>query len=81
MQSNKKTPIEWYVIEKVKKLRIEKNLSQSELSYKLHLSHGFVGKVESKNLVTKYNLNHLNKLSIALGCSPQFFLPQQPINE
>ncbi len=73
------TDIENYVINKVKLLRIEKGISQSELAYLLGISSGFIGKVESVNSHSKYNLNHINKLSKIFDISPKEFLPNQSI--
>jgi transcriptional regulator with XRE-family HTH domain len=74
-----KTEIELYTIQQSRNLRLKHKISQSELSFKMGLSSGFVGKVESPNTPTKYNLNHLNLLSIIFDVSPQFFLPNTPI--
>jgi transcriptional regulator with XRE-family HTH domain len=74
-----KTDIELYTINQSRSLRIKHGMSQSELSFKMGLSSGFVGKVESSNTPAKYNLNHLNLLSQIFEVSPQFFLPNSPI--
>lgn len=74
-----KTPIEIYVIERVKALRIERGMSQAELAFKLNVSSGFVGKVETISLPTKYNLNHINKIAEILNISPQELLPNKPL--
>lgn len=39
-----KTPIELYVINRVKALRIEKGISQAELAFMINVSSGFIGK-------------------------------------
>ena len=74
-----KTPIEWFVVQKVKEKRIERNLTQMQLSLELGFSEGYVGKVESEKLADHYNLNHLNDLASILKCSPQEFLPKKPL--
>jgi transcriptional regulator with XRE-family HTH domain len=74
-----KTKINIYVIERVKEKRIQNNLSQADLAYELNMSVGFIGKVESKNYSTHYNLDHLNALAKILKCSPQDFLPKKPL--
>jgi transcriptional regulator with XRE-family HTH domain len=71
-----KTKIELYVIETVRELRTKDNISQADLAYRLGVSSGFIGKVESIHSPSKYNLNHINKLSIIFNCSPQYFLPK-----
>jgi len=77
MKSSSK--IEQYVINRVKELRLEKNISQAELARLLDVSEGFIGNVESKNYRAKYNLNHLNALAKLFKCSPKDFLPEKPL--
>lgn len=74
-----KTPIEWFIVQKVKEKRIEHNFTQLQLSLELGFSEGYVGKVESKKLVDHYNVNHLNQLARIFKCSPQDFLPKKPL--
>lgn len=75
-------PIEQYVIDTVRRMRLEKNVSQKELAYSLNLSIGFIGDVESSKSRAKYNISHINKLAEYFECSPKDFLPEQPlINE
>ncbi|WP_342644882.1 helix-turn-helix transcriptional regulator [Mucilaginibacter sp. CSA2-8R] len=81
MAVNHKSDIEAYVIAKVKEKREQANLSQSELALRLDVSNGFIGQAESSNSPTKYNLNHLNKLAIILGCSIKDFMPDKPFNQ
>ena len=72
-------PIEQYVIDAVRRMRLEKNISQKELSYALNLSIGFIGDIESSKSRAKYNLSHINKLAEILDCSPKDFLPDSPL--
>lgn len=74
--SKSKTEIELYVIHKVKMMREEKGISQSQLALLLNLSVGFIGHIESPKYPAKYNLNHLNSLAKVFDCSPKEFLPQ-----
>ena len=76
-----KTEMELYAINRAKTLREQANLSQSELAFKLGVSNGFVGQVESMKSASKYNLNHIDKLSAIFNCSPKEFLPDNPINK
>ena len=78
MAVSQKSDIENYVSNKVKEMRIAKNLSQSELAVLLNVSNGFIGQVESSNSPTKYNLDQLNQLAIIFKCSIKDFIPEQP---
>ena len=79
MSESLKSDIESFVIKKVKEKRELLKLSQSELAFKLDVSNGFIGQVESPKYPTKYNLNHLNKLAVILGCSPKDFMPDSAL--
>src|SRR5690554_2766641 len=61
-ESNPMYRIEFELIEKVKRLRIERGWSQRTLSKKMGFAQSFVGKVESLSQPEKYNLRHLNIL-------------------
>ncbi|SOD12381.1 helix-turn-helix domain-containing protein [Pedobacter xixiisoli] len=71
--------IDDYVIAKVKELRLKKGFSQIYIANELNVSVGFIGMVESSKYTNHYNLKHLNKLAIVLGCSPRDFLPEKPL--
>lgn len=73
------TNIERFVIDKVIEMRRLHGFSQSDLADLMSVSSGFIGKVESYNFNSKYNLNHINILSKIFKCSPQDFLPQSPL--
>jgi transcriptional regulator with XRE-family HTH domain len=73
------SPIEQYIIQKVKEKRLEKGLSQSELAFELNVSNGFVGQIESGKYDKAYNIDHLNELAKILECSPQDFLPKKAL--
>jgi len=60
--------IDLYVINKVREMRVPKELSQVKLSILMGLAEG-----------AKYNIRHLNLLAKALKCSPQDFLPEKPL--
>ncbi len=77
MVENKLSDIEIYVISVARNLRIENGLTQSDLAFRLGLSSGFVGKVESSSSNTKYNLNHIQELSKIFNVSPRVFLPEK----
>lgn len=74
-----KTPIETYVIEKVRQARSAQHISQSVLAYGIGVSSGFIGQAETPKSPTKYNLNHLNEIAKFLGCSPASFFPDKAL--
>lgn len=74
-----KSKIDQYVVNKVKERRLEKNISQADLALELGMSVGFIGKVESENYPSHYNIKHLNSLAKILECSPQDFLPKKSL--
>lgn len=73
------TKIEQYVINTVRKKRIEKGISQKELAYMLDVSIGFIGNIENPEYRAKYNLNHINELAKILDCSPKDFFPEKSL--
>lgn len=77
----KKSKFEIEVIDKVKELRLKKNLTQDDIAMFLNASRGFIGQIESPDSASKYNLNHLNKLAQEMGCSPRDFIPDKPVAE
>jgi len=79
MKSNKTTEIEQFVINTAREKRMQKSISQSELAHLLDVSPGFIGKVESSNYSSKYNLNHINRLADIFKCSPRNFLPESAL--
>lgn len=73
------SPIEQYVIDRVRIIRKEKGISQRELSAMTELSIGFIGDVEGVKGRAKYNLNHINAIADAMECSPKDFFPEKPL--
>ncbi|MFI3281119.1 MAG: helix-turn-helix transcriptional regulator [Rikenellaceae bacterium] len=72
-----KTKIDLYVADQVRRIRREKGVSQSLLSFGIGVSKGFVGQVESENSASKYNVNHLYEIARFLDCSMQEFFPER----
>lgn len=68
-----------FVINKVREMRVQKQLSQVDLSIMIGMSEGTVGKIENPRLRDKYNLRHINLLARALRCSPRDFFPEKPL--
>jgi transcriptional regulator with XRE-family HTH domain len=73
------TPIEQYIIDKVRELRLAKGMSQRDLSRLLELTDGFIGKVETPKERAKYNFQHINEIAKIFKCSPKDFLPDEPL--
>jgi len=73
------TPIEQYVVDVVKRKRVEKGYSQKEMAYQLDKSLGFIGDVENPKYRAKYNINHINELAKIFKCSPRDFLPEKAL--
>lgn len=77
----KKSKFEIEVIDKVKKMREEKSYTQDDIAMFIGKSRGFIGQIESPNSESKYNLNHLNRIALEMGCSPKDFMPEKAIWE
>ena len=73
------SPIEQYVVDKVKSKREEKNWSQKELAYEMNLSIGYIGDIDNPKRRAKFNLDHINELARVFKCSPRDFLPDKPL--
>jgi transcriptional regulator with XRE-family HTH domain len=80
-KSPTKSKFEIAVMQKIKALRQEKNLSQDDLAALLDVTRGFIGQVESLTNPSTYSLNHLNKLAFELKCSVTDLLPVKPVKE
>lgn len=76
---NLKNKIDWYIISKVKEMRIKLHLEQDDLAVHLEVSNGFIGQIESPNHRAKYNNSHLNELAKLFKCSPKDFMPEKPL--
>lgn len=70
-----KTPIERYVIARVKGKRIEFGLTQAKLGDIIGVKQSFIGEAESDKHPTKYNLNHLLVFAKFFKCSMKDFFP------
>jgi transcriptional regulator with XRE-family HTH domain len=64
IQKNLKSNIGCYLINQIRELRIQKELSQEDIALHLNLSTGFIGHLESPNFRAKYNTTHLIELVI-----------------
>jgi transcriptional regulator with XRE-family HTH domain len=79
MRGQPKSDIDLYIIDKVKKIRIEHKLSQAAIAIKLDVSDAFIGQIENPKNRCKYSMEQLNKLAQIFDCSPKDFLPEKPI--
>lgn len=70
--------IDRYVIQQVKAMRLERNMSQSKLAFELEVPTSFIAKMESGKYGKKYNIGHLDMLAKIFECSPKDFLPDKP---
>lgn len=73
------TPIDQYVIDKVREIRKSKKITQEQIADFLKVSEGYIGQIESTKFIAKYNLEALNQLAKLFECSPKDFLPENPL--
>ena len=74
------SPIQQYIIDRVREKRREINMSQEKLSMALGFeSQGYISKIESSKYDDHYNIDHLNQLGKILQCSPRDFWPENPL--
>ena len=72
-----KTEIEQYIIDRVKEIRIPKNISQAKLAHLMDISTSFVGNFENPKHTAKWNLNHLNRISTERDVPFKDFFPEK----
>jgi transcriptional regulator with XRE-family HTH domain len=71
--------IEQFVIDYVRKFRLEKGLTQEDIANILEVSRSYIGDIESPNTRAKYNMSHVNILADHFNISPRIFLPEKAI--
>lgn len=71
------TPAEQYVIDFVRKLRTDKDLTQLDIANIIGVGRAFISQAESPNEVAKYNIRHINAMADYFGISPREFLPEK----
>lgn len=79
MRGQPKSDFDLYIIENIKKLRIENKISQAVLAVKLGVSDAFIGQIENPKVRSRYSTDQLNSLAKIFNCSPKDFLPDKPI--
>lgn len=73
------TNIELHIIRRVREIRVEKGLSQEQLSLALGKNNSFISHVEAPSKTAKYNIQHLNEIAKIFCCSPKDFWPDHPL--
>lgn len=76
---NIKSKIDWFIVTKVKEIRILHELEKDDIAIHLNVSPGFIGQIESPNFRAKYNTGHLNELAKLFKCSPKDFMPEKAL--
>ena len=71
--------IDQYVIDFVRRLRIENSLLQDDIAVILGTTKSFISNAESSNHRAKYNLRHIDKLANHFNISPKEFLPHKSL--
>lgn len=75
------TELEQAIIDRVRELRTERNISQAALAEHIGVSRGFIGDVENPRINSKYNVRHLNRIAIELNVSLWDIFPKDPLPE
>ena len=74
-----KSKIKLYVIDNIKKRRLDKEWIQRYLGDCLNVSQGFIQKIENPKSDKSYNIDHLNELAKIFKCSIKDFFPDAPL--
>ena len=77
-RKNLKHKIDWFIVNRVREMRLAKGLSQDDVAIHLNFSKGYIGHIESPNFIAKYNTSHINELAKLFNCSPKDFFPDLP---
>lgn len=72
----KHTTIELFIIEAVKKRRLELKINPSKLSKEIGLSRSFVRQIENLDMGNRYTVNQLNEIAKVLKCNICDFFPK-----
>lgn len=59
--------LDFYLIEKIRELRIKSKISQMSLAQKIGVSEGYIGNIENHKQPNKYNIRLLSRTAVALG--------------
>jgi transcriptional regulator with XRE-family HTH domain len=66
--------IDQYAIDQSIKLRKRHEMTQKDFAKILKTTSAFIGNVENKNNVGRYNLKHQRLLAVYFDISPQYFI-------
>lgn len=69
-----KTPFQIDVVDRIRELRRDRGISQSELAAVIEISNGQIGNIESPKFRHKYTLKHLYLISSYFGVSLGYLL-------
>ena len=75
------TAIDQFVIDKVRKMRSEHNMTQREFADAINLSSGYVGDIEAGRGSVKYSLYHINEIAKVFKCSMWDLIPKYPLDD
>jgi DNA-binding XRE family transcriptional regulator len=78
-KTNKKNKIDWFIITRVREMRMKASLGQEDIALHLEVSTGYIGHIESPNFKAKYNTGQINELAKLFKCSPKDFMPEKPL--
>jgi len=77
-----RSPIQQYVIDRIREKRQVIGMSREKLSIALGFeSQGYISKIESnsENYHDHYNIEHLNEMAKIFNCSSREFWPEKPL--
>lgn len=80
-EKKRKTQFEVKVMQVVKALRKELDITQEQLAFLVGVDHSFIGQIESLESQSKYKLDHLNRLAFKLDISPAVLMPASAVME
>jgi transcriptional regulator with XRE-family HTH domain len=71
--------LDFYLIERIRELRLKAKISQVMLAHKLGVSEGYIGNIENLKQPAKYNIRMLSRIAIALDLESYTDLfPEKP---
>ena len=77
----KHTTIEFFIIEAVKKRRLELKINPSRLSKEIGVSRSFVRQIEDLDRGNRYSVNQFNEIAKVLKCNIADFFPKPYVEE